>query len=62
MERAIKGVEVEPGKILKIEKAFTFHDLKAKGVSDHKNHESGHLSERAKAVYIRKLPEIDATN
>lgn len=53
---------VEMG-IASMEKAerFSFHDLKAKGVSDHKNHESGHKSEKAKAVYLRKVKEVDAT-
>lgn len=42
-------------------KRFTFHDIKAKGVSDHENHESGHKSDRAKAVYMRKVKEVIAT-
>jgi len=46
---------------LGLEEKFTFHDIKAKGVSDHKNHESGHKSERAKAVYLRKTKETDST-
>lgn len=41
---------------------FTFHDIKAKGVSDHENHHSGHKSERMKDVYIRKVDEIKATD
>lgn len=44
-----------------IKERFTFHDIKAKGVSDHKNNESGHKSERAKAVYMRKTKETDST-
>ena len=38
---------------------FTFHDIKAKGVTDHTEHASGHKSERAKAIYIRK-PDLVA--
>lgn len=40
---------------------FTFHDLKAKGVSDHTEQESGHKSDKAKKVYIRRLLEVDST-
>jgi hypothetical protein len=40
---------------------FTFHDLKAKGVSDHEQHYSGHKSERQRGDYIRKPDEVEAT-
>jgi len=40
---------------------FSFHDIKAKGVSDHARHESGHKSEKAKAIYMRKIKEVEAT-
>lgn len=40
---------------------FSFHDIKAKGVSDHARHESGHKTEKAKAVYLRKTKEVEAT-
>lgn len=43
------------------DKKFTFHDIKAKGVSDHALHESGHKSEKARAVYMRKTKEVEAT-
>jgi len=33
---------------------FTFHDLKAKGVSDHKDKASGHRSKKMQAVYNRR--------
>lgn len=39
--------------------AFTFHDLKAKGVTDHKDHAG--VSERMKKVYVRKLSKVEAT-
>ena len=42
-------------------KRFSFHDIKAKGVSDHELNESGHKSEKAKAVYLRKTKEVKAT-
>ncbi|TQV85231.1 tyrosine-type recombinase/integrase [Exilibacterium tricleocarpae] len=47
--------------VLKLEKHFTYHNLKAKGVTDHTEQWAGHKSEKARMVYIRKLKEIDAT-
>ena len=49
------------GRILEIKESFTFHDLKAKGVTDHKNNASGHKTKKAQAIYIGKLSEISAT-
>ena len=46
-------------------KRFTFHDLKAKGVSDFdgdKKKASGHKSDAMVAVYDRKLIEVDSTS
>ena len=40
---------------------FTFHDIKAKGVTDHEQHESGHLTAKMKAIYNRKPKEVKAT-
>lgn len=61
MEKAVTaGIEVD-GQQLKLEEAFTFHDLKAKGTTDHTEQWAGHKSEKARMVYIRKLREIDAT-
>ncbi len=61
MEKAVEiGIEVD-GQRLKLEEPFTFHDLKAKGVTDHTEQWAGHKSEKARMVYIRKLREIDAT-
>ncbi|MEA3405124.1 MAG: hypothetical protein U9R28_05215 [Pseudomonadota bacterium] len=40
---------------------FTFHDIKAAGVTNHPLHESGHKSEKAKAVYLRGTKEVIAT-
>ena len=37
---------------IRISEHFTFHDIKAKGVTDHKRNESGHLTEKMKAVFI----------
>ena len=54
------GLTVD-GKTIKLEEHFTFHDIKAKGVSDHTEHESGHKSDKAKQVYIRRIQEVEAT-
>ena len=40
---------------------FTFHDLKAKGVSDHASNHSGHRSGNMRKVYVRKLQLVQAT-
>jgi len=40
---------------------FTFHDIKAKGVSDHDTNHSGHKSRKMRGVYIRKGVKIKAT-
>lgn len=40
---------------------FTFHDLKAKGVTDHAEQWAGHRSERMRQVYVRKAREVQAT-
>lgn len=40
---------------------YTFHDLKAKGASDHEDHHTGHRSERARDVYLRRPDEVKAT-
>lgn len=61
MEKAVsQGIEID-GHIVKLEEAFTFHDLKAKGTTDHTEQWAGHKSEKARLIYIRKLREIDAT-
>lgn len=40
---------------------FTFHDLKAKGISDHAEHYGGHRSGRQAEDYVRKPDEVEAT-
>lgn len=44
-----------------LKERFTFHDLKARGVTNHPTQHSGHKSERMKSVYVRKAPKIEAT-
>ncbi len=44
-----------------LKKRFTFHDLKARGVTNHPSQYSGHKSERMKSVYVRKAPNVEAT-
>jgi integrase len=45
----------------KVDNPFTFHDLKAKGISDHENNHSGHRSPAMRKTYVRKLQEVPAT-
>tara|TARA_R110002110_G_scaffold415835_1_gene657177 strand:- start:9525 stop:10553 length:1029 start_codon:yes stop_codon:yes gene_type:complete len=40
---------------------FTYHDLKAAGITRHKDHHGGHRSEKMRKVYVRDLPKIEAT-
>ena len=40
---------------------FAFHDLKAKGISDHQDNFGGHRSPNMRKVYVRKLQEVEAT-
>jgi integrase len=40
---------------------FTFHDLKARGVTEHKDNFAGHRSANMRKVYVRKKQEIEAT-
>ena len=44
-----------------LSESFTFHDLKAKGVSDHSQKASGHRSEKMKRVYDRVPGIVVAT-
>lgn len=44
-----------------LKERFTFHDIKARGVTNHPTQHSGHKSERMKAVYVRKAPNVQAT-
>lgn len=44
-----------------LKEKFTFHDIKARGVSDHETKFSGHRSEKMAAVYDRKISEIKST-
>ncbi len=49
------------GNRVMIDGDFTFHDIKAKGYSDRKDHNAGHKSERMHSVYMRKPQLRDAT-
>ena len=40
---------------------FAFHDLKAKGVSDHEQNFGGHRSPAMRRTYVRTLQEVPAT-
>ena len=52
MRRRVAAGKIAP------EERFTFHDMKAKGVSDHEGQYSGHRTEEGKKIYIRKAPKI----
>jgi len=40
---------------------FTFHDLKAAGISRHRDNFGGHRSEKMRRTYVRELQVIEAT-
>lgn len=44
-----------------LKERFTFHDLKARGVTNHPTQHSGHKTERMKKIYVRKAPNVSAT-
>ena len=44
-----------------VQDRFHFHDLKAKGVSDHEEQISGHTTEDMKLVYVRNTQEVKGT-
>jgi len=61
MDKALgTGIEVD-GERLALGERFNFHDIKARGVTDHTEHHSGHKSEKARLIYIRKLQNVEAT-
>ena len=45
----------------KVDKPFTYHDLKSKGVSDHESNHSGHRSPAMRKTYVRRLQQVEAT-
>jgi len=44
-----------------LKERFTFHDIKARGISDHDNKASGHRSKKMQAVYDRKPGIVPST-
>lgn len=40
---------------------FTFHDLKAAGITDHPQKHGGHVASRMQTVYDRSIPLVEAT-
>lgn len=44
-----------------LRQTFTFHDLKAKGITDHTEHAGGHKSARMRETYVRRPDEVDST-
>lgn len=61
LEGAIDAGIKPVNSFIKIKESFTFHDIKAKGVTDHEKGESGHLTSKMKAVYQRKPKRVEAT-
>lgn len=57
---ALRSSFVRALEAAKVEK-FTFHDLKAAGISDHKNQAGGHRSARMREVYVRVPDKVEAT-
>ena len=60
LEAIQNGAAVEGDRVILTE-SFTFHDIKAKGITDHKNNAGGHKSKKMRDVYVRKGQRIDAT-
>lgn len=54
------GITID-GVTVKLKEPFNFHDLKAKGVTDHETKASGHRSAKMQAVYDRKPNIINST-
>lgn len=54
------GARIHNGKVM-IDGGFTFHDIKAKGITDHVEQHGGHKSARMKGVYVRKPEQIKST-
>jgi integrase len=52
LQAAMRKADIEP---------FAFHDLKAKGVSDHEDNFGGHRSPAMRRTYVRSLQEVPAT-
>ena len=61
IKRALEiGTDID-GETVTLKERFTFHDIKAKGVTDHKDKYAGHRSKKMQAVYDRKPSIRDAT-
>lgn len=58
-QRLIKKL-IDKGVVAKNNK-FTFHDIKAMGVTNHPLHDAGHKSESARAIYMRGSKKVAAT-
>lgn len=55
-----EGLEIN-GEIITLKESFTFHDIKAKGITDHESKAGGHRSKKMEAVYDRKPEIVKAT-
>ncbi len=64
--RRVRAKAMEEGMVLNgdlviLKESFNFHDLKAKGVTDHETKASGHKSKKMQAIYDRKPTMTKAT-
>ena len=55
-----EGLEIDGTQVL-LKESFNYHDIKAKGITDHETKEGGHRSKKMEAVYDRKPSIIKAT-
>lgn len=59
--KAMEEGLVIDGKRVTLTESFNFHDLKAKGVTDHETKASGHKTKKMQAIYDRKPTMTKAT-
>jgi integrase len=55
--KRIRDISLKNG----LTESFHYHDIKAKGITDHETKEGGHRSEKMATVYDRKPDTIKAT-
>lgn len=61
MAKAMDQKRAERESKAAVKEWFSYHDIKAKGITDHKNHHGGHRSARMRDVYVRRAEEVDST-
>lgn len=58
--RKAGAIVTADGKV-KLTTPCTFHDIKARGITEHKDHHGGHKSKKMERVYNRKAKRVEAT-